>query len=605
MNLQNDISFSELSNILDNQLINSFTPHVEAIPNVQSKGIYFWFMKQSAYDVLSQFVPVTPIEPRYTKIIDNQTYDLVYLGTAGVRNNSNGINNGNIFKRLKWHLDENKSISSLCSGSMSTFRRTLGALINNDLISDNVQVKIDNFIKQHFIIFYIEYQGAFIDIKDVVDNDESILINLFKPIFNLAKNPNAEIPTNSTYRIQQRRQVVENNSKKRWCNQKPNAKTKKIIPKPNKIKSSASKVADYGNCVEFQLARNQNIATIANGISNLHVGPCSIELFYENSTDVRLYVNNGERNIRTKNRTISEYFISPDTKNGNIPKWQIVQNEMNEPNRIIEEITVRVCSNGNEIEISNTTKNKKKSSKNKNTDKKNNSSFNQTNEFSKLVNSLNLDKLKTENGPKLLIIGCSNSKSTQPNSLDNDNYENYNFGNQIISCREIRKNYYREIPINYFNGQNRNGVIVDKPYFMNALNNNRQKALELYGSNRSPFFNPQIKNIYRLKIQDSNLHLLIISGLYGLLKHNDFINDYHLTINKGANIWGNSITNAINQYVQENQIDHDSVFYSLSDEYLNKINPNTQWKNLWIKNGGSGSLTSSAKFLKEYFLPNL
>jgi len=52
MNLQNNISFSELSDILDNQLTNSFTPHVDAIPNVQSKGIYFWFMKQSAYKAL-------------------------------------------------------------------------------------------------------------------------------------------------------------------------------------------------------------------------------------------------------------------------------------------------------------------------------------------------------------------------------------------------------------------------------------------------------------------------------------------------------------------------------------------------------------------------
>ena len=43
------------------------------------------------------------------------------------------------------------------------------------------------------------------------------------------------------------------------------------------------------------------------------------------------------------NRTVGEYFIAPDTNNGNIPKCQIVQNEMNTPNNIIEEITVRVC----------------------------------------------------------------------------------------------------------------------------------------------------------------------------------------------------------------------------------------------------------------------
>ena len=34
MNLQNNTSFSELSNILDNQLINSFKPHVDMITNI-------------------------------------------------------------------------------------------------------------------------------------------------------------------------------------------------------------------------------------------------------------------------------------------------------------------------------------------------------------------------------------------------------------------------------------------------------------------------------------------------------------------------------------------------------------------------------------------
>jgi hypothetical protein len=52
MNLQNNISFSELLDILDNQLTNSFKPRVDAIPNVQSKGIYFWFMKKIAYELL-------------------------------------------------------------------------------------------------------------------------------------------------------------------------------------------------------------------------------------------------------------------------------------------------------------------------------------------------------------------------------------------------------------------------------------------------------------------------------------------------------------------------------------------------------------------------
>ena len=55
-----------------------------------------------------------------------------YTGTAGVRNNSNGIINGNLNTRILWHLRGNKTVSSLCSGTMSTFRRTIGSLLADD-----------------------------------------------------------------------------------------------------------------------------------------------------------------------------------------------------------------------------------------------------------------------------------------------------------------------------------------------------------------------------------------------------------------------------------------------------------------------------------------
>ena len=55
-----------------------------------------------------------------------------YTGTAGVRNNSNDINNGNLNTRIFWHLSGNKTMTSLCSGTMSTFRRTIGSLLADD-----------------------------------------------------------------------------------------------------------------------------------------------------------------------------------------------------------------------------------------------------------------------------------------------------------------------------------------------------------------------------------------------------------------------------------------------------------------------------------------
>ena len=336
------VDFNQLTtwlndNLNDKKRIKACCQEVDKVPD--TKGIYFWFIHPECYNVLG----IKSIVPKYTRDIHGVKYDLVYIGTAGVRNNSSGINNGNLKERLKWHLCDSKGVSGLCSGTMSTYRRTLGGLISDDLIANNTQEKIDELLCKYFIIFYVAYPGAFLDVKDEVNGDEDVLINVIRPILNLDKNPNAKNPKHITFEIQQRRQLVESESKKRWCNEKPSAKTKDMISKPRKQKTGNSTVSEYTNCVEFQVTRHQNIAIVANAIPNLPVGPCTIQLFYENRADVRLYINGRIRNIRIVGRTVGQYFSAPDTNNGNISKWQIVQNEMNNPNKIIEEITVKVC----------------------------------------------------------------------------------------------------------------------------------------------------------------------------------------------------------------------------------------------------------------------
>jgi hypothetical protein len=171
-------------------------------------------------------------------------------------------------------------------------------------------------------------------------------------------------------------------------------------------------------------------------------------------------------------------------------------------------------------------------------------------ELSKLMEKLDWKKLKDKKTPKLLIIGCCNAKSQQPIGLANGNIVNYNFGAAIDESRADRNIYYNGLTVSYFTDKRRNGNIVNQEYFMNALdNNNRREALDVYGSNGSPFYNPAMKALYRLKIQNCNLHLLIVSGLYGIIRHDDYINDYHLGIKKGPNVWGNNISNAVSNYI--------------------------------------------------------
>ena len=211
MNLQNNISLSELSIILNNQLTNSFKPHVEAIPNVQSKGIYFWFMKQKAYSNLSQFETISPIEPRYTKTINGEKYDLVYLGTAGTGKKGNS----NLKNRFDWHINQKHKESAIKQkqSALSTLRTGLSSLLSDDIILPYTERLVNDFMSSNMVLYYVEYKNN----HNVINNDEKILINTIKPIFNLKNNSNSykNSISNSTKNYKIRRNLIEKKTKER------------------------------------------------------------------------------------------------------------------------------------------------------------------------------------------------------------------------------------------------------------------------------------------------------------------------------------------------------------------------------------------------------
>lgn len=332
-------------NLNDKKSIKACCQVVLKVP--ETKGIYFWFIHPDGYNDLS----IKPIEPKYTRNINEVEYDLVYLGTAGVRNNSNGINNGHLRERLKWHLFDNKGVSALCSGTMSTYRRTLGGLISDDLIANNTQDKIDELLCKYFIIYYVEYPGAFLDVKDEVNNDEDILIDVIRPVLNLDKNSNAENPKHITYEIQQRRQIVEKDSKKRWCNDKPNTKAKTMNSSPNKPKSSGSIVKSEENCIRFTVNVNESIHAVINNPQNQNLPiPCKFICRNTLNSNQVLYAsarNGGWRTTGGGVQNIYTYFNNVDDNysinhgyNSNI-RWEFIQEEMQILD--INEITVTVC----------------------------------------------------------------------------------------------------------------------------------------------------------------------------------------------------------------------------------------------------------------------
>jgi hypothetical protein len=268
-------------------------------------------------------------------------------------------------------------------------------------------------------------------------------------------------------------------------------------------------------------------------------------------------------------------------------RWKVIQKVMIDND--IKEVTVRLCPLENNVNLKTSyiskvnpipQKSSTKTTIQKPIDK----------QIDELLEKLDWKKLKDKKAPKLLIIGCCDAKFYQPINLPNGEYVNYNFGESIIRLRKSRLEFYKELPDSYFSRKKRNRELTNKAYFMESLNeNNRRKALDVYGSNRSPFYNSEMKKLYRDKIRNSNLHLLIISGLYGIIKHDDYINDYHLEIGKGGKKWaGNKIQEVVKNYISDYKIPNTNVFYSLSDNYLPFLNPIPHWGNLWLNHDGHG-----------------
>ncbi len=129
-------------------------------------------------------------------------------------------------------------------------------------------------------------------------------------------------------------------------------------------------------------------------------------------------------------------------------------------------------------------------------------------------------------------------------------------------------------------------------------------AIERYNGR---FYSEALRQLYLEKNQNSNLHILIISGLYGVIEFRDSIIDYHFEISKNP-FWTQQnnmiIQNIINNYILENNIEHELVFYSLPKagihSYINALKPFEDWKSLWIIDGGLNSLNTSAAALHEF-----
>lgn len=337
MALNFNADFNQLSTWLNQNLTekNSIIPHTNTIPKITSKGIYFWFMHPDGYKVLSNFVVIEPITPRYQKETDGIKYDLVYLGTTGTGKSGNS----NLTIRLNWHINQQHSVSSVKSGTLSTLRQGIGSLLSDDLIIPDTETKVNNFLRNHLKVYWIEYPNN----MQLIDNDEDILIKGLKPLLNLKNNPNIGYNTNhnSTKVYKSRRGLVVTNSilrndekDKQIIDLKTN-----MIPNQHSVIPKNNSVTVNNGCIEFTVAQNQSaFEVIRNHVFNAK--KYTIDIFETKKT------NNYICTYYDKTSIPNKYFGNTDTNRARLidnrepARWKVIQKTMIQNN--IQEITIRL-----------------------------------------------------------------------------------------------------------------------------------------------------------------------------------------------------------------------------------------------------------------------
>lgn len=330
-------------NLTDEKRIKACCEQVKNVP--ETKGIYFWFMHPNGYEALSHFVEIDKIDSRYIKVIDGEKYDLVYLGTAGTGKKGNS----NLKERLKWHLCQVHSEKTICQKNsvLSTLRTGISSLLSNDLIQIATEKKLNDFLCQNMLVYWIAYKENEIS---HIDTDEKQLIKVVKPLLNIKNNPNAKSDTveNFTKQYKRRRNLVSINTKQRLgCKGEDTSVMKKQNPTEYAVSYEERVITDYEHCVEYTVQQGEDIAKVTRGIEGLHRGKVRIKIF--NSQNLNQEFNLWQfratgNELDTNAQNIYTYFantcpkglhhISP-YRNNVIEAWMRAEN--------VEEITVRVC----------------------------------------------------------------------------------------------------------------------------------------------------------------------------------------------------------------------------------------------------------------------
>lgn len=479
---------------------------------LEKKGIYFWFMAAGGYNAVNKSGIIKAISPCYRREIEKESYDLVYLGTAGTGKKGHS----NLRERLKWHICTQHTPNAICSGALSTLRAGIGSLLSDDLILPRTEEAVNEVFEKYFKVCWIEYGD---DENGLIDSDERTLIKILRPLLNIKNNPNASraVPANPTQEYCTKRSIVYQQTRNRIGCVKENPEKQKQEKKPTNSPLFSHQILSENDCIEgcieFTVNKDQSIATVIRGIPGLPEGPCIVICKDSNDPAQIIYAkknDDGWRRTGTGKQNIYTYFANVDTNLRNQYRWVVIQNEMIE--KKIDEITVKVCPD----EI---VPNRKD------------------------MHIFYPSKLGCKS---LIILNCASTKiNGGGNNLVNDYFD--------ISPMPVIANF-RTI----------RAGIIGKPIFGGTITNPNllMPAYERYSGNI--FKNINWTNVI-MRHHEDKLEVIILSALFGVIEFLRTIPKYNVQIGQTIGLWRPSISGAVSQYIKDKGISN--VFSCLSNNY--------------------------------------
>ena len=200
-----------------------------------NKGLYFWFLNESGFDEFNKLSKIENFNIQFNKISDakiqygGEIYKLVYIGQAGADNRKK-LNKGTLFSRF-----DTGHLANSVKPSPSTFRNTLATIISDLTLGKDIEDEINRIMDKYFLVKFIDFIGSFHQVDDDILKHETILINEFRPIFNLDDNPNKSILSHPTYLISKRKKEVNS----------VNIKLNKTKPKKNRTIRETQNLIKY------------------------------------------------------------------------------------------------------------------------------------------------------------------------------------------------------------------------------------------------------------------------------------------------------------------------------------------------------------------------